>query len=133
MEIAVDLSRIIINETSDQQIVVLKEQHGQRSFPIVIGIVEIFAIDRRLKGILPPRPMTHDLLENVIQTMGGKISKIVVTDLRNHTFYAVISIEANGTTYEIDARPSDAIALAVATKSPLFVEEEVFEKVLKPE
>ena len=66
MDVEVELSRIIINETSDQQIIVLKERHGERAFPIVIGIVEIFAIDRRLKGIVPPRPMTHDLLASVI-------------------------------------------------------------------
>jgi uncharacterized protein len=131
MEIPVELSRIIINETSDQQIIVLKELHGERNFPIVIGIVEIFAIDRRLKGILPPRPMTHDLLQDVIEKMGGRISKIVISDLHNHTFYATLTIEANGQTHRIDARPSDAIALGVATKSPLFVEEGVFDKVIK--
>jgi bifunctional DNase/RNase len=131
MDIPVELSRIIINETSDQQIIVVKEKNGERSFPIVIGIVEIFAIDRRLKGIMPPRPMTHDLLENVITAMGGTITKIVISDLQNHTFFATISIEAAGETYDIDARPSDAIALGVATNAPLFVDEAVFEKVLK--
>jgi uncharacterized protein len=131
MEIPVELSRIIINETSDQQIIVLSERGGQRSFPIVIGIVEIFAIDRRLKGILPPRPMTHDLLQNIIEKLGGTISRIVISDLRNHTFFAIIYVEAGGTTHQIDARPSDAIALGVATKAPLFVEESVFDKVVK--
>ncbi|MHC4423388.1 MAG: bifunctional nuclease family protein, partial [Planctomycetota bacterium] len=85
METEVELSRIIINEASDQQIIVLKERNGQRSFPIVIGIVEIFAIDRRLKGIKPPRPMTHDLLDSVIENLGANIEKIVINDLRNHT------------------------------------------------
>ena len=74
MEVEVELSRIIINETSDQQIIVLKERHGTRGFPIVIGIVEIFAIDRRLKGIKPPRPMTHDLLASVIESLGARSS-----------------------------------------------------------
>ena len=73
MEMEAELSRIIINEMSDQQVIVIKERHGTRSFPIVIGIVEIFAIDRRLKGIEPPRPMTHDLLANVIENLGAKI------------------------------------------------------------
>jgi len=80
METEVELSRIIINETSDQQIIVLKERNGQRSFPIVIGIVEIFAIDRRLKGIKPPRPMTHDLLGSVIENLGANIEKIVINE-----------------------------------------------------
>ena len=83
MEMEAELSRIIINEMSDQQVIVLKERHGSRSFPIVIGIVEIFAIDRRLKGIKPARPMTHDLLANVIEDLGAKIEKIVINDLRS--------------------------------------------------
>ncbi len=128
MEKEVELSRIIINETSDQQIIVLKERNGQRSFPIVIGIVEIFAIDRRLKGLKPPRPMTHDLLDNVIENLGARVEKIVINDLRNHTFYAKIHLGLNGRTIEIDSRPSDAIALGVASNAPIYVAEHVFEK-----
>jgi len=128
MDVEVELSRIIINETSDQQIIVLKERHGQRSFPIVIGIVEIFAIDRRLKGIKPPRPMTHDLLDDVIENLGANIEKIVISDLRNHTFYAKIYLSSNGQTVKIDSRPSDAIALGVASNAPIYVAEHVFEK-----
>ena len=128
MEVEVELSRIIINETSDQQVIVLKERHGERAFPIVIGIVEIFAIDRRLKDIRPPRPMTHDLLENILENLGVKIEKVVITDLRNHTFYANIHLNSNGKTIKIDSRPSDAIALGVATNAPLYVAEQVFEK-----
>jgi len=129
MDIEVELSKIIINEASDQQVIVLKERHGQRSFPIVIGIVEIFAIDRRLKGITPPRPMTHDLLDNVITGLGARIEKIVVNDLRNHTFYAKIVLSINGQTVEIDSRPSDAIALGSASGAPIFVAEHVFDKI----
>ena len=128
MDVEVELSRIIINETSDQQVIVLKERHGNRSFPIVIGIVEIFAIDRRLKGIKPPRPMTHDLLDSVIENLGVKIEKIVINDLRNHTFYAKIHLSSNGRTVKIDSRPSDAIALGVASNTPIYVAEHVFEK-----
>ncbi len=128
METEVELSRIIINETSDQQIIVLKERNGQRSFPIVIGIVEIFAIDRRLKGIKPPRPMTHDLLGSVIENLGANIEKIVINDLRNHTFYAEIYLSLNGRTIQIDSRPSDAIALGVASNAPIYVAEHVFDK-----
>ena len=128
MDVEVELSRIIINETSDQQIIVLKERHGHRSFPIVIGIVEIFAIDRRLKGIKPPRPMTHDLLDSTIENLGAKIEKIVINDLRNHTFYAKIYLSSNGRTVKIDSRPSDAIALSVASNAPIYVAEHIFEK-----
>ena len=128
MDVEVELSRIIINEQSDQQIIVLKERHGERGFPIVIGIVEIFAIDRRLKGIKPPRPMTHDLLDSVIENLGAKIEKIVINDLRNHTFYAQIHLSVNGQTIAIDSRPSDAIALGSASNTPIYVAEHVFEK-----
>ena len=128
MEVEVELSRIIINEASDQQIIVLKERGGERSFPIVIGIVEIFAIDRRLKGIKPPRPMTHDLLDSVIENLGAKIEKILINDLKNHTFYAKITLSLNGQTVEIDSRPSDAIALCAASNAPIYVAEHVFDK-----
>ena len=128
MESEVELSRIIINETSDQQIIVLKERNGNRSFPIVIGIVEIFAIDRRLKGIKPPRPMTHDLLDGVIKGLGAKVEKIIIDDLRNHTFYAKIYLAVKGRTVEIDSRPSDAIALGVVSKSPIYVADHVLDQ-----
>ena len=128
MELEAELSRIIINEMSDQQVIVLKERTGERSFPIVIGIVEIFAIDRRLKGIAPARPMTHDLLANVIENLGAQIEKIVISDLRHHVFYARIHLILNGRTIEIDSRPSDAIALGVATHAPIYVADHVFEQ-----
>lgn len=128
METEAELSRIIINETSDQQVIVLKERNGDRSFPIVIGIVEIFAIDRRLKGVKLPRPMTHDLLAGIIEGLGAKIDKIIINDLKDHTFYAKIVLSLNGRTFEIDSRPSDAIALSAASKVPIFVAEEVFDQ-----
>ncbi len=127
MEVEVELSRIIINETSDQQVIVLKERNGTRAFPIVIGIVEIFAIDRRLKGIKPPRPMTHDLLANIIDGLGAKVERIVIDDLRNHTFYAKIHLGLDGRRVQIDSRPSDAIALCAALDAPIFVAEHVFD------
>jgi bifunctional DNase/RNase len=128
MEMEAELSRIIINEMSDQQVIVLKERHGGRSFPIVIGIVEIFAIDRRLKGIKPVRPMTHDLLANIIENLGAKIEKIVISDLRHHVFYATLYLSLNGRTIEVDARPSDAIALCAASNAPIYVADHVFEQ-----
>jgi len=127
MEVEVELSKIIINEAVDQQIIVLKELEGQRSFPIVIGMTEILAIDRRLKNIQLPRPMTHDLLADVIDRMGGEVEKVVISDLSNGTFYARLHINTNGNTVEVDSRPSDAIALGVGIGASIFVDEQVFE------
>ncbi len=128
MEIRVELSRIIINEAVDQQIVVLKEIDGERSFPIVIGINEIIAIDRRLKGLELPRPMTHDLLANVIGKTGGRIEKMVIRDLSDHTFYAMLHLNYDGRSIEIDSRPSDALAVCAGMDVPVFVDEQVFLK-----
>jgi bifunctional DNase/RNase len=128
MEILVELSQILINETISQQIVVLKEKDGERSFPIVIGLPEVIAIDRRLKGEMLPRPMTHDLLAGVIEQMGGAIVKVVINDLQDHTFYARIHIRTGGGIVEVDSRPSDAIALTAGMEVPLFVDERVFDQ-----
>ena len=127
MEVEVELSKIIINEAVDQQIIVPKELEGQRSFPIVIGMTEILAIDRRLKNIQLPRPMTHDLLADVIDRMGGEVEKVVINDLSNGTFYARLHINTNGNTVDVDSRPSDAIALGVGIGVSIFVDEQVFE------
>jgi len=123
-----ELSRIIISETNDEQVIVLKEVGGPRAFPIVIGIWEAVAIDRNIKGKKTPRPMTHDLLENVIKGLDADLEKIVVTDLRDRTFYAKLILRRNGTAVEIDSRPSDAIALAVQMRVPIYVEESVLEE-----
>jgi uncharacterized protein len=128
MEVRSELSRIIINETTDEQIIVLKECDGSRCFIIGIGIIEAFAIDRGLKEVKMPRPMTHDLLRGVIESLGGKLENILVTDLVHHTYYALLRVRANGKLIEIDSRPSDAIALATAAKVPIFVDEKVFQK-----
>lgn len=128
MEIPVELCQILINETINQQIVVLKEKEGDRSFPIVIGLPEVIAIDRRIKGEMLPRPMTHDLLASVIEQLGGAILKIVINDLQDHTFYARIHIQVRGEIVEIDSRPSDAIALSAGMTVPLFVDERVFDQ-----
>lgn len=127
MDIQVALSRIIINETSDNQIIVLKEVTGERSFPIVIGIVEIFAIDRKLKGLAPPRPMTHDLLNDIIKRLGATIEKVVIDDLNNNTFFAKIYLRSDNKSIIIDSRPSDAIALTAATDVPIFAAEHVLD------
>lgn len=129
MEVQVELAQIIINEEIEQQIIVLREKDGpRRSFPIVIGMGEILAIDRRMKGLPFPRPLTHDLLEQVIERMDGMIQKVVISDLRDHTFFATIYVQRDGDTIEIDSRPSDALALSAGLKIPLFVEDQVFDR-----
>ena len=127
MDVPMELARIMITEHGDPQMIFLREIDGERTVPIVIGIAEAMAIDRRLKGITPPRPMTHDLLAGVIETLGGRIDRIVISDLREHTFFATLVVEQQGQMLEIDARPSDAIALGVAMKTPIFVAEQVLE------
>jgi bifunctional DNase/RNase len=124
-----ELSRIIISETNDEQVIVLKEVDGPRAFPIVIGIWEAVAIDRNLKGKKTPRPMTHDLLENVLAGLGATLERIVVTDLRDRTFFAKLVVRKDGTLVDIDSRPSDAIALAVQMQVPIFVAPSVLEDV----
>ena len=129
MSIQMELHKIIISEMQEQQIIVLKEVDGDRKFPIVIGSSEAYAIDRRLKGIPTPRPLTHDLLASVIEGMGGAIDHIEINDLQAHTFFARIHIRHNGKTVEIDSRPSDAIALGIATVVPIYVADHVLEEV----
>jgi len=132
MQVPCELVRIMISETDDQQVIVLKESDGQRMFPIVIGFFEAAAIDRRLKGHVLPRPMTHDLLAAVIEALGGRLDRIVVTDLKDHTFFANLVVVRDGEEVLVDARPSDAIALAVANQTPIFVEDRVLDEVAGP-
>jgi bifunctional DNase/RNase len=129
MSVLMELQKIIINETLDQQIIVLREVDGERHFPILIGDSEAKAIDRRLKGFVMPRPMTHDLLANTIEQLGGTLERIEIPDLQNKTFYAQLVIKQNGQLIEIDCRPSDAIALGIATQVPIYVAEHVLDEV----
>ena len=131
MAVQMELHKIIISEMADQQFIVLKEVDGERKFPIVIGNPEAYAIDRRLKSMPTPRPLTHDLLANVIEEMGGTIEQIVINNLQEHTFFARIHIRRNGQVIEVDSRPSDAIALGVATNVPIFVAEHVLDEVAR--
>jgi len=107
--------------------ILLKEKDSSRRLPIIIGAFEAQAIALEIEGINPPRPLTHDLLKQVIDTLGGSVSEIVIDELRENTFYAKIIMEVSALTYEIDSRPSDAIALAVRTQAPIFVAENVME------
>ena len=125
MAVRMELSRIFIREMMDMQIIELTEVDGDRTFPIVIGLPEAFAIERRLKGIEIPRPQTHDLLASVIEDLGGQLKEIIINDLVDGTFYAKLIIEQDGHDVEVDSRPSDAIALGVAEDVPIFVAEQV--------
>lgn len=131
--VRMELSKIMITETSDHQIIVLREKEGDRSFPIVIGLNEAWAIDRAVKGITTPRPLTHDLIGNIIEGLNAGIVRIVISDLRNNTFYAKIVLQQNDASVEIDSRPSDAIAIAMQKNTPIFVSKKVLEEVCKTE
>jgi uncharacterized protein len=145
MAVRMELSRILIRELNDYQIIELREASGapvdeelngeqRRTFPIVIGLPEAQAIERRLKGIPIKRPQTHDLLASVIAQLGGKLQSITITDLSDHTFYATLDVvKADGGTVHIDSRPSDAIALGVANDVPIYVAEHVLESALSEE
>ena len=124
-----ELKRIIISEVHDQQVIMLKEVEGERSFPIVIGIFEATSIDRRVRGTPSPRPLTHDLVASVIENMGGELRDIYISELKDHTYFAKLRIRLNGEMVEVDSRPSDAIALAVTAKVPIYVAEEVLDEV----
>jgi hypothetical protein len=130
MDVPMELSRILITEFGDQQVIFLKERGGERSFPILIGTAEALAIDRRLKNIPTPRPMTHDLLANIIEALGGSLDHIVINDIRDHTFIATLYIRKGEDLIAIDSRPSDAIALGSAFGTPITVAEHVLAGVL---
>lgn len=129
MPVEMQLSRIIISEINESQYVFLKEVDGERQFPILIGIFEATSIDRRVKKVDRPRPLTHDLIVGVVEALGGEMDSVIITDLKNHTYFACLRIRVDGELIEIDARPSDALAVAVTTDPPLpiWVNENVIE------
>ncbi len=133
MPVEMQLARIIISEINENQVVFLKEVEGDRQFPILIGIFEATSIDRRVKDIQRPRPLTHDLLVGVVEMMGGELDSVVISELKDHTYYANLRIRHEGEIIEVDARPSDAIAVAVTCDPPLpiFVEEEVLDEAIR--
>jgi len=152
MAVRMELSRILIRELNDYQIIELREVadsdsttgdstesgatggqiEGGLSFPIVIGLPEAQAVERRLKGITIKRPQTHDLLANVIEALGGKLQSITINDLSDHTFFATLDVRtAAGTIINIDSRPSDAIALGIAGNVPIYVAEHVLNSAMK--
>jgi bifunctional DNase/RNase len=127
--VLMELNKIIISEMQDTQIIWLKEVHGERHFPIMIGSEVALAIDRRLKGTSMPRPMTHDLLANTIEQLGGTLERIAITHLQDTTFFAKLVIRQGGQLIEVDSRPSDAIALGIANTVPIYVADAVLAEV----
>ena len=130
MPIQMELRRIIINQIDDQQVIVLREVDGDRSFPIVIGLFEATSIDRRVKGLQTPRPLTHDLIAAVVDQFGADIQDVMITELKEHTYFARLRIRHEGDLLEVDCRPSDAIAVAVTARVPIFVAEGVLGEAL---
>ena len=124
-----ELKRIIISEIHEQQMILLREVEGERNFSIMIGIFEATSIDRRVKKLPSPRPLTHDLIANVIENLGGELRDVYLSELRDHTYYAKLRIRKDGEMTEVDCRPSDAIALAVTANVPIYVSEDVLEEV----
>ena len=128
--VEMEVSKIRIDERRGEQVIVLKERAGSRLLPIIIGISEVTAIKMKLSGIQPPRPLTHDLLCSTIAQLGAKLSKIVINKLEFNTFFAKLVLETTGGAIEeVDARPSDSIALALRADAPIFVAEEVLTQV----
>ena len=127
--IQVELSRIIIDEKRQDQVIVLKEKSGERQIPIVIGFMEASSIKIKLSGVDVPRPMTHDLLVKVLEVLEAQLLRVIIDKLVNNTFYAKLEIKSkDGQVKMIDSRPSDSIAMAVRFKAPIFVADDVFQK-----
>jgi uncharacterized protein len=127
MQIEMTIKGLMVDPITNMPIIILRDADGQRVLPIWVGIFEANAIALQMENIATPRPMTHDLLRNVIEDLGGEVTKIVVSDLKDNTFYALVYVETKSDTIAIDSRPSDAIALALRTKAPIFVEETVID------
>ena len=128
MTVPMELSRVLILDASAEQFITLKECDGPRSFAIRIGTPEAVAIERRLRGQTPARPQTHELLANTIQALGGELERITIHRVEEGTYYASISIRRDGEVIEIDARPSDALALGAGSSTPIDVAESVLDE-----
>jgi uncharacterized protein len=127
MQIEMTIKGLMVDPITNMPIIILRDKEGQKVLPIWVGIFEANAIALQIENVSTPRPMTHDLLRNVIHDLKASVQKIVVCDLQENTFYALIYLSLNGETVAIDARPSDAIALALRTRAPIFVEDEVID------
>ena len=128
MQIEMTIKGLMIDPITNMPIIILRDENGQRVLPIWVGVFEANAIALQVENISPPRPMTHDLLRQVIGDLKGTVVRVVITDLKDSTFYAVIHLDVAGDLVLVDSRPSDAIALALRAKAPIFVEETVLEQ-----
>jgi bifunctional DNase/RNase len=126
-----EFSELRLDESGSDQIIILREKNGNRMMPILIGYYEAQSIHLALNDIQIQRPLTHDLSVNIINALGAKIQKIVVNDLRDSTFFARIYFDTPAGLIDVDSRPSDAVALAVRTDSPIYVEDHVLDQVGK--
>ena len=127
MQIEMTIKGLMVDPVTNVPIILLRDSDGLKVLPIWVGIFEANAIALQIENVTTPRPMTHDLLKNVINDLKASVQKVVVSDLRDNTFYALIYLTVNGETVAVDARPSDAIALALRARCPIFVEESVIE------
>jgi bifunctional DNase/RNase len=127
MQIEMRIKGLMVDPITNMPIIILRDDDGSRVLPIWVGIFEANAIALQIENVSTPRPMTHDLLRNVIEDLKAQVEKVVVCDLRENTFYALIYLTTNGEVTAIDARPSDAIALALRSRAPIFVEESVID------
>lgn len=127
MLIEMTIKGLMVDPITNMPIIILRDKDGQRVLPIWVGVFEANAIALQIENISTPRPMTHDLLKNVIEDLGGAIQKVVVCDLKENTFYALVYVVRGGETVAIDARPSDAIALALRARAPILVDDSVIE------
>jgi bifunctional DNase/RNase len=125
MQIEMTIKGLMIDPITNMPIIILRDQEGQRILPIWVGVFEANAIALQIENVQTPRPMTHDLLKNVLFGLNVQVQKVVVNELRDDTFYALIWVERNGERMSIDSRPSDALALALRVDCPIFVEETV--------
>jgi len=127
MQVEMSITALMVDATTNTPIVILRERGGQRVLPISVGIFEANAIVIQIENISVPRPMTHDLLRNIIRDLKADVQKVVVSDLKEGTFYAVIHLSVGGELVAVDARPSDAIALALRVRAPIFAEDTVLD------
>ena len=127
MQVEMAIKGLMVDPITNMPIIILRDKDGQRVLPIWVGIFEANAIALQMENVSTPRPMTHDLLRNIIQDLKGLVTKIVISDLKDNTFYALIYVETPGDVVAIDARPSDAIALALRAQAPIYVEETVID------
>jgi hypothetical protein len=125
MPVRMLIKGLMMDPVTNMPILVLRDEAGERTLPIWIGMFEAHAVALQLENSGSPRPMTHDLLKHMIEALGGTVSEVHITDVRDGTFYALIYLNANGDQVAVDSRPSDALALALRTRAPVYVAEHV--------